>query len=303
MRWVVGTNRGLFGSDGEAWLVDRDITSLAWDGGGWLVLVDGHEVARAHGDEVDLLGEVPEETGRCVLPVAGGALVGTANARLVFVRDGDATMLERFDGADGRDGWYTPWGGPPDTRSLSRSADGSLFANVHVGGILRAADPDGTWEPTIDVDADVHQVLADPLQPPHVVAATARGLAESNDAGDSWHFVTEGLHAPYARAVALDGDRLFLSASTGPRGGRAAVYRREPGRSDAFTRCDGSLPEWFAGNVDTYHLAAGGGTALFATEEGDVFLSGDGGGSWRRVPGEHARVTCVGVAASEGPGP
>src|SRR5918994_2081553 len=136
MRWVVGTNRGLFGSDGEAWLVDRDITSLAWDGGGWLVL--------AHGDEVDLLGEVPEETGRCVLPVAGGALVGTANARLVFVRDGDATMLERFDGADGRDGWYTPWGGPPDTRSLSRSADGSLFANVHVGGILRAADPDGT---------------------------------------------------------------------------------------------------------------------------------------------------------------
>jgi hypothetical protein len=114
--------------------------------------------------------------------------------------------------------------------------------------------------------------------------------------------VTEGLHAPYARAVALDGDRLFLSASTGPRGGRAAVYRREPG-SDAFTRCDGSLPEWFAGNVDTYHLAAGGGTALFATEEGEVFLSEDGGGSWRRVPGEHARVTCVGVAASEGPGP
>ena len=303
MRWVVGSNRGLVGSDGEAWLVGREITSLSWDGGGWLVLIAGSEVARAHGDEVDPLGEVLEATGRCVLPVGdGAALVGTANARLALVRDGAATMLERFDAADGRDTWYTPWGGPPDTRSLTRSADGRFFANVHVGGILRAADPEGSWTPTIDIDADVHQVLADPIDGTHLVAATARGLAESTDAGDSWRFVTDGLHAPYARAVALDGDRLFLSASTGPRGGRAAVYRRDPG-GEAFTRCDGSLPEWFAGNIDTHRLAAGGGTALFATDEGDAFLSEDGGDSWRRILEGHARVTSVGVAASEGPGP
>lgn len=302
MRWVVGTSRGLVGSDGESWLVGREITALAWDGAGWLVLVDGHELARAHGDEVDLVGEIPEETGRCVLPIPDGALVGTANARLALVRDVAATMLERFDAADGREGWYTPWGGPPDTRSLARSADGLLFANVHVGGILRAGGPDGAWEPTIDIDADVHQVLSDPLDPAHVVAATARGLAESMDAGHSWRFVTGGLHAPYARAVALDGDRLFLSASTGPRGGRAAVYRRDPGE-DAFSRCDGSLPEWFGGNIDTHHLAAGGGTAIFATGDDDVFLSEDGGDDWRRVLGGDARVTGVGVAASAGPGP
>jgi hypothetical protein len=303
MRWVVGTNRGLLGSDGEAWLVDREITSLAWDGGGWLVLVDASEVARAHGDEVDLLHRVPEETGRCVLPVGDGvALVGTANARLAIVRGDVATMLERFDGAPGRDAWYTPWGGPPDTRSLARSEDGVLFANVHVGGILRAADPEGQWIPTIDIDADVHQVLADPLDPTHVVAATAHGLAESTDGGDSWRFVTDGLHAPYARAVALDGGRLYLSASTGPRGGRARVYRRDP-KSDVFTPCDGSLPEWFAGNVDTSCLAAGGGTAIFATEDGDVFRSEDGGDSWERILGGQGRVNAVGVAASEGPGP
>jgi len=300
MRWVIGTDRGLTGSDGEAWLVDREITAVSWDGSGWLTLVDGHEVARAQGDEVDLLGSVGQEKGRCVLPVADGALVGTANARLALVRRGEATMLDRFDSAEGRGSWYTPWGGPPDTRSLTRSAAGLLFANVHVGGILRAAQPDGAWEPTIDIDADVHQVLADPVDPSRVVAATARGLAESTDAGDSWRFVTDGLHAPYARAVALDGDRLFLSASTGPRGGRAAVYRRES-RGDAFVRCDGSLPEWFAGNVDTNCLAAGGGSAIFSTEDGEVFASEDGGDSWRPVLGGGARVTCVGVAASDGP--
>ena len=302
MRWVVGTSRGLVGSDGETWLVDREITSLAWDGGAWLVLLDGHEVARVHGDEVDLVGEVPEEMGRCVLPIADGALVGSANARLALVRDGEARMLASFDAAEGREAWYTPWGGPPDTRSLTRSTDGLLFANVHVGGILRAREPQGAWEPTIDIDTDVHQVMADPVDPVHVLAATARGLAESTDTGASWRFATDGLHAPYARAVALDGDRLFLSASTGPRGGRAALYRRGPG-DDAFARCDGSLPEWFAGNIDTYHLAAGGGTAIFATEDGEVFLSEDGGDGWRRVLEGHGRVTAVGVAASRGPGP
>ena len=302
MRWVVGTSRGLVGSDGEAWLLDRQITAIAWDGSGWLTLVDGHEVARAHGDEVDLLGSLRDETGRCIVPVTEGALVGTANARLALVRDGEATMLEGFDAAEGRDAWYTPWGGPPDTRSLARSANGLLFANVHVGGILRASRPDGAWEPTIDIDADVHQVLADPLDPAHVVAATARGLAESTDAGASWRFFADGLHAPYARAVAMDDGRLFLSASTGPRGGRAAVYRREPG-GEAFARCDGSLPEWLPGNVDSHCLAAGGGTAIFAAEDGRVFLSQDGGDSWQRVLGGDDRVSCVGVAASEGPGP
>jgi hypothetical protein len=301
VRWVVGTAEGLVGSEGERWLADRAITALAWDGHGWLALVDAREVLRVHGDEVEALGEIDEETARCLLPTADGVLLGTAHARLGVLRDGAVTMLRSFDEAEGRDDWYTPWGGPPDTRSLSAAADGGLFANVHVGGILHAEVPDGVWSPTIDIDADVHQVLADPLDASHVVAATARGLAETHDAGATWHFTAEGLHAPYARAVALDGDRLFLSASTGPRGGRAALYRREPG-ADVFERCTDALPDWFPGNIDSHCLAAGGGTIAFGTEDGRVFVSGDGGGFWRETSGGNARVTCVGVAASEGRG-
>ena len=183
MRWVVGTAEGLVGSEGEIWLAHRAISALAWDGHGWVVLVDGREVARVHGDEVESLGEIDDETGRCLLPTADGVLLGTAHARLGVLRDGVVTMLPSFDEAEGRDGWYTPWGGPPDTRSLSASADGALFANVHVGGILRAEAPDRVWSSTIDIDADVHQVLADPSDASHVVAATARGLAETHDAG------------------------------------------------------------------------------------------------------------------------
>jgi hypothetical protein len=297
VRWVVGTRDGLVGSEGQTWLAGREVTALAQDGRGWVVLLDGGEVVGVRGDEVEPIGEVPEETGRCVLAVDGEALVGTAHARLAIVRDGGAELVRSFDDAEGRDGWYTPWGGPPDTRSLSSSIDGAVFANVHVGGILRAGDPRGTWTPTIDVDADVHQVLADPLEADHVVAATALGLAESHDRGDTWTFVTEGLHAPYARGVALDGERLFLSASTGPRGGRAAVYRRDPG-ADGFRKVEDGVNEWFAGNVDSYRLAAAGGTVLFATEDGRAFLSDDGGDGWREAIRGSAPITCVAVATA-----
>jgi hypothetical protein len=294
MRWVVGTANGLVGTDGARRLDGGAISALAPDGGSWIVLVEGHRVVRLHGDEVDALGGLGEETGRCVLPIADGVLVGTTHARLALVADGAVAMVGSFDDAEGRGGWYTPWGGPPDTRSLSVSPDGALFANVHVGGILRAADPRGAWEPTIDVDADVHQVVADPATAGHVVAATALGLAESVDAGESWRFTTEGLHAPYARAVALDGEVLFMSASTGPRGGRAAVYRREPGEN-VFAKCEGGLPEWFAGNVDSHCLAAGGGTVVVGTEDGRVFASDDASVSWGEAADDLAGVTCVAI--------
>lgn len=302
MGWLAGTRNGLVGQGGRARLDGREITALAPGTDGWWVLADGREVIRLRGDAVESVASIDEEAGRCLLPVEGGALVGTAKARLALVRSGSAELLASFDAAEGRDGWYTPWGGPPDTRSLSAGADGALLANVHVGGILRAVDPHGAWEPTIDVDADVHQVVADPRTVGHVVAATALGLAETSDGGATWDFATEGLHAPYARAVALDGDVLFLSASTGPRGGRAAVYRRKRG-AGAFERCEGGLPEWFAGNVDSHCLAAGAGTVVFGTEDGRLFASDDGGELWDAAADGLGQVTCVVVEVSERVGP
>src|SRR5205085_6124137 len=96
----------------------------------------------------------------CLLPVDGTVMVGVAGAHLVRLTGaGLAERVGSFDDVPGRDRWYTPWGGPPDTRSLA-AAHGVVYANVHVGGIARSRDGGHSWEPTIDVDADVHQVLA-----------------------------------------------------------------------------------------------------------------------------------------------
>ena len=72
--------------------------------------------------------------------------------------------------------------------------------------------------------------------------------AEQSSVGRS-----DGLEAPYSRAVAVSGDELLLSASDGPRGGHAAVYRG--GLTDGrFERCTDGIPAWFDDNIYTYCL-------------------------------------------------
>ena len=134
---------------------------------------------------------------------------------------------------------------------------------MHVGGILHTEDRGNSWNPTIDIDADVHQVATTEEL---VLAACAGGLAISADRGATWTMRSEGLDAPYSRAVAVCGDAVLVSASNGPRGGRAAVYRGALG-GGSFERCTAGLPEWFDDNIDTYCLDAlnDGSFAAFGT--------------------------------------
>src|SRR5204863_9481118 len=150
----------------------------------------------------------------CLLEVNDALFVGQAKASLASLQGGSLGPVLGFDHVDGREGWYTPWGGPPDVRTLSAGPDGTIYANVHVGGIPVSRDGGETWTPTIEVDADVHQVLAHPSQPGRVMAATAWGFADSRDGGATWEFATDGLHASYSRAIALAGDTVLLAAST-----------------------------------------------------------------------------------------
>jgi photosystem II stability/assembly factor-like uncharacterized protein len=169
--------------------------------------------------------------------------------------------------------------------------DETVYANVHVGGIVRSRDEGETWEPTIDIDADVHRVWADPRR---VFAASALGLAVSQNRGDDWTFRTEGLEATYCRGVGLCGDTVLVSASSGPRGGRSAIYRGARA-GGALERCRGGLPEWFEDNIDSSCLDAMPDTssAAFGTADGRVFVSQDEGASWAEIASGLPAITCV----------
>lgn len=305
-RAYVGTNDGLFEIDLDAAAPEagpvgefhgQEVTALAHDSDGervWAV-TDGRALRLeeaagswlevAHTDRYDLT---------CVVASSGGLLAGTDPARLLRL-DGDRLVpVGAFEQVKGRNRWYTPWGGPPAVRSLCQDLAGRLHVNVHVGGIPRSPDGGGTWEPSIDIDADVHQVLPHPAKPDTVFAAAAVGLACSEDGGQRWRTEVEGLHATYARAVAValpdatdqQGQAMVLvSVSTGPGGRRSAVYRaplaETPGGGLQFERCQQGLPEWFGSNVDTGCLAASGTAALIGTADGALYASRDAGGTWQ----------------------
>lgn len=285
MSLLVGTAAGLHRvDDGHTLLEGRPVIAL--DGG--LALVEGREVWR---DGARLGEPVAGPSATCVLAHDSGALAGTEEGHLLRLPAGE--RVASFDEAPGREAWYTPWGAPADVRTLAAGADGTIYVNVHVGGILRSSDGGATWQPTLDIDLDVHQVVVAPDGT--VLAATAVGLAVSTDGGGTWAVVDDGLAATYARAVAVAGDTVLLSVSTGPDGGRAAVYRRPLHGGGPFRRTSIGLPGTLPGNVDTFCLVADGPLAAIGTFAGRVYLSDDAGGSWATVAAGPP-VTCLSFA-------
>lgn len=279
MTVLVGTNEGLVAlDDTDDVLVAGPVTALA--PGGTHVLVDGRRVLGRHDERWELLHELdPHPRGRWLLPVADELWVGTAEAHVVTVDGRGARVLDGFDRAPERERWTTPWGGPPDVRTMATD-DRRVYVNVHVGGITATDDGGDTWQPLIDMDVDVHQVVTTP-DGTVLAACGDGGLARSRDRGETWEHLTDGLHATYCRAVAVAGDTVFLTASDGPFTEAGALYRL--GTGDRFQPCEGGLPRWFAGNLDTGVLAADGHTALLADPDGSVWVSTDQGDTWEQA--------------------
>jgi len=294
MRLLIGTREGLRDDEGATLgLGRRAIRALAGRPDDAWMVVDGREVWRVQGRRLTpatAAGALGDPALTCVVPTRSGVFVGTDGAYLR--RFGGRSQLGNetlvpvagFDEAEGREHWFTPWGGPPATRSLAIDEQGALYANVHVGGVLRSDDDGESWQATaLDIRADAHQVIAPAGHEGLLLAATARGLAISRDRGDSWELDVRGLHATYARAVALSGSTILLSVARGPGGQDAAVYRRSLDGDEPFERCRDGLPDHFDGNIDTLTLVAEGPAAAFASPDGALYCSDDGGCTWEET--------------------
>ena len=297
-RILVGTQSGLWQLAGDAstsveTLHGRRVTALARDGGSTWAILDGSALWQDPDGAWTRRAAIDGQPATCLAPTSSGLLVGTEQAHLLRLADGKLTRIESFDTAEGRATWHTPWGDPADVRSIGIAADGTIHVNVHVGGVVRSRDGGATWAPTVDIENDVHQVLAHPSRAEVVLVASAEGFGASRDGGDSWIFSTTGLHAHYLRAVAVADDVVLISASTGPHGRRSALYRRALDGATRFERCTDGLPKWFDANIDTGCLAARGSLVVFGTGEGHVYRSVDAGGHWELALKGLAPVTCI----------
>jgi photosystem II stability/assembly factor-like uncharacterized protein len=278
-------------------LTGNSVRGLARDrGGNALAIIGGKSLCRRTADGAwQTIAQSDLELSCCV--AAGVHLYVGANDAAEVLRVGDGGRFERLEGFDhvsGRDQWYAGTAlidgrllGPPlGIRSMSATCDGKvIFANVHVGGIPRSLDGGVTWQPTIEIDSDVHQVCAHPTRPEIVIAATGAGLAISRDRGATWTIERNGLHAQYCSAVAFVGDDLLVAASSDHFAQQGKIYRRPIDGEGLLLPVGGGFPQWTAGIADTGNIAAHGSMLAVADHRGNLYLSQDAGHTWSKHGG------------------
>lgn len=274
-------------------LANHSVRALAPDGhGGALAIVDGRLLRRRAPDGVWSTIATAEFNLACCVTVGDVIYVGTDDARVLRVSAaGEIEQLRGFDGVAGRDKWYAGAAlingklvGPPlGIRSMTATSDGAvLLANVHVGGIPRSMDGGATWQPTIDVDSDVHEIRAHPNRPGVVVAAAAVGLCTSSDGGTTWEIEQAGLHASYCSAVGFADDDILVAAATDHFAPQGAIYRRGVDEHCPLVTVAGGLPAWLDGIADTGCIATHGSAVAVADKKGNLYVSADTGRTWSR---------------------
>lgn len=284
---------GVFAATGDTRkqeIANGAVRGLASDGrGGALAIVGGHSVRRRAFSGQWVTVATSEFELSCCMAVRDTIYVGTDDARMLRLSNGVLEPLDGFDSVAGRETWFAGSAivngervGPPlGIRSVAANSNGSmLFANVHVGGIPRSLDGGKTWEPTIDVNSDVHEVRGHPSNPEIVAAAAAVGLCISRDSGATWVIEREGLHAPHCAAVAFSGDDILVSAGASPFVAEGRVYRRALNPDGALIVVEGGLPAWTEGVVDTGCIATDGALIALADKAGNLYCSEDFGRNW-----------------------
>ncbi len=292
---VATWGHGLFAVTGDGTkqeIANQPVRGLAPDGrGGALAIVDGHSLRRrAPGAEWATVATSEFELS-CCMAVRDNIYVGTDDARVLCLSHDGGVLhpMDGFDNVAGRDAWFAGSAivngqrlGPPlGIRSVAANSNGSvLYANVHVGGIPRSTDGGRTWQPTIDINSDVHEVCAHPADPDIVIAASAVGLCISRDAGATWTIEKQGLHASYCSAVAFSGDDILVAASTDHFAAQGKIYRRPTRPDGKISAVENGLPQWINGIADTGCIASNGSTIVMVDRGGTLYLSTEFGRAW-----------------------
>lgn len=213
-------------------------------------------------------------------------LVGTEGAHLYSVEENDIIRISAFEALECRDSWHTPWGGPPSVRTLALTTDGWIYADIHVGSIIRSSDRGRTWQPVTDqLDEDVHQVATCRSAPDCVYANTAQGVYISDDRGQSWQHRAKDLDNRYGRAIAVapnNPDLLLATVSDGPHGDNVhgRLYRSED-RGRSWRHVKEGFPDSVAENINTCHVVFDSFGSAWAIVGRKLYLATEAATVWK----------------------
>jgi hypothetical protein len=228
-------------------------------------------------------------------------LIGTTPPYIYRIDEEDpAKRIKTFDDLEVRSQWYTPWGGPAAVRSMASTKKGWIYADIHVGSIMRSPDNGRTWEPvTPTLHKDVHEVTTTPASDRRVYANTYLSVYVSDNKGDSWEHRSNCLNNRYGRGIAVnpgDPDTMLCGVSDGPIGVDVhgqLYYTEDAGIS--WTHATKGFPESTKKNIDTFHIAYADKDIAWVTNENILFMSRNRGKTWEtfwQAPEEILMISC-----------
>ncbi len=212
-------------------------------------------------------------------------LIGTEGPHIYQLTDNGkpAKLIKSFDQLDVRDRWYTPWGGPAAVRSLAHQGDW-IYADIHVGSIMRSSDRGVSWEPVeSSIHEDVHQVVTTPTAESRVYANTANAVYISEDSGQSWEHRAKGLSTSYGRAIAVDPhnpDCLLASVSRGPGSNVGGQLFRSDNAGINWIPVTSGFPASTRNNIDTFQITFSSDGSAWAAVDETLYKSNDRGNNW-----------------------
>ncbi len=212
-------------------------------------------------------------------------LIGTEAPHLYQLTDDGkpATRINSFDQLEVHDLWYTPWGGPAAVRSLAHQGDW-IYADIHVGSIMRSPDRGVSWEPVeSSIHEDVHQVVTTPSAESRVYANTANAVYISEDSGQSWEHRAKGLSTSYGRAIAVDPQDpgcLLASVSRGPGNNVDGQLFRSDNVGLSWNPVTSGFPASTRNNIDTFQIIFSSDGSAWAAVDETLYKSDDRGNNW-----------------------
>jgi len=200
-----------------------------------------------------------------------------------------------------------PWTHHVRTIALHHSDPDWLAVGIELGGVMRSRDAGASWlDRNPEAPSDAHELLTHPLAPERLYEAAGDGIARSEDLGESWRRLDDGLDRHYAWAQALDSadpDLWYVAVSRSPFAahgdgdGQAHLLRS---RGEDFTSVEtwGDTPEL---RRMPYALSALPGQPehlLAGLRGGTLVLTRDAGESWAQLPVRLPDVVDLAVASA-----
>jgi photosystem II stability/assembly factor-like uncharacterized protein len=160
-----------------------------------------------------------------------------------------------------------------------------IYAGIEVGGMVRSRDGASRWEQLEGMDDDIHFVNLSSASPRRVYVATAVAPFRSDDGGDNWEKINDGLERPYTLHISPspdDGDLVLVTVSSNAGRSNPQFYRSTDGGRDwqlvGSIGCDDDMVvaiDWDPAQNNRVYAG---------TDQGNIFCSDDGGLTWEVLP-------------------